>query len=117
MSMPLKKERMMSDKNKEFNPIKQKESLPVLEWEDFDRIGKEKDRCIKKQGAEDGSFGIPSGETFSDTENEILADAHEYQHRLAHKGGEYFEKLESRINSYKDFLNQEKFSNRFLKSH
>ena len=107
----------MSDKNKEFNPVKQKESLPVLEWEDFDRIGEEKDRCIKKQGAEDGSFGILSGETFSDTENEILADAHEYQHRLAHKGGEYFEKLESRINSYKDFLNQGKFSNRFLKSH
>ena len=47
---PSKKGRMMSDKNKEFNPVKQNESLPVLEWEDFDRIGEEKDRCIKKQG-------------------------------------------------------------------
>ena len=102
----------MSDTNKalrEFNPVKWNESLPVIEWKDFDRIGKEKDRRIKKQGAEDGSFGIPSGETLSDTENEILADAHEYQHTLAHKGGEYFEKLESRINSYNDFLNQENF--------
>ncbi len=102
----------MRDTNKaseEFNPVKRNESLPVIEWEDFDRVGKEKDRRIKKQGAEDGSFGIPSGKTLSDTENEILADAHEYQHRLAHEGGEYFEKLESRVNSYKDFLNQENF--------
>lgn len=99
----------MSDKNKEFNPVKQNEDLPVLEWADFDRIGKEKDRRIKKQGAEDGAFGIPSGETLSDTENEILADAHEYQHTLAHRGNEYFEKLESRLNSYNDFLNQENF--------
>ena len=99
----------MSDKDKEFNPVKQNESLPVLEWGDFDRIGKEKDRRIKKQGAGDGSFGIPSGETLSDTENEILADAHEYQHGLSHRGGEYFEELESRINSYNDFLNQENF--------
>ena len=83
----------MRDTNKaseEFNPVKRNESLPVIEWEDFDRVGKEKDRRIKKQGAEDGSFGIPSGKTLSDTENEILADAHEYQHRLAHEGGEYF---------------------------
>ncbi len=87
----------MSDKGKEFNPVKQMRALPVLEWGDFDRVGKEKDRRIKKQGAEDGSFGIPSGETLSDTENEILADAHEYQHTLAYRGGEYFEKLESRI--------------------
>lgn len=48
----------MSDTNKvlgEFNLVKRNESLPVIEWEDFDRIGKEKDRHIKKQGAEDGT--------------------------------------------------------------
>ena len=90
----MKKIRIMSDKDKEFNPVKQNESLPVLEWGDFDRIGKEKDRRIKKQGAGDGSFGIPSGETLSDTENEILADAHEYQHGLSHRGGEYFAPVE-----------------------
>lgn len=48
----------MSDTNKalgEFNPVKRNESLPVIEWEDLDRIGKEKDRRIKKQGAEGGT--------------------------------------------------------------
>ena len=79
--------------------VKRNESLAVIEWEDFDRIGKEKDRRTKKQGVEDGFFGIPSGETLSGTENEILADAHEYQYRLAHKSCEYFERLESRVNS------------------
>ena len=32
----------MSDTNKalgEFNPVKWNESLPVIEWENFDRIG------------------------------------------------------------------------------
>lgn len=46
----------MSDTNKapgEFNPVKRNESLPVIKWEDFDRIGKEKNRRIKKQGAEE----------------------------------------------------------------
>ena len=32
--------------------LSRNESLPVIEWEDFDRIGKEKDRRIKKQGAQ-----------------------------------------------------------------
>jgi hypothetical protein len=74
-------------------------AYPLSNGKTLTEFGKEKDRPIKKQGAKDGSFGITSGETLSDTENKILADAHEYQHGLAHKGDEYFEKLESRINS------------------
>lgn len=91
------------------SPIERNERLEVLEWKDFDREGKEKKRNIRKQGEKDGSLGIPSGETLSDTENEIYADAYEYQHKLADSGCEYFQKLEARINSYNDSLNRENF--------
>ena len=96
-----------------FFPFKKNEKSEVLEWKDFDREGKEKKRNIRKQGEKDGSLGIPSGEALSDTENEIYADAHEYQHKLADSGCEYFQKLEARINSYNDFLNRENFKSVF----
>lgn len=96
-------------KDNKFSPIEKNESLKIPEWKDFDREGKEKKRNIRKQGEKDGSLGIPSGETLSDTENEIYADAYEYQHKLADSGREYFQKLEARINSCSDFLNRENF--------
>lgn len=93
----------------EFNPIKDRKKLDPPQWKDFDRRGKEKERAIRKQAEQDADFGIPSGEHWSDTENEILADANEYQHKLADIGSEYFTELENRINSYSDFLSLENF--------
>jgi len=97
----------------EFNPIKDRKKLNPPLWEDFHRHGKQKERKIKKRAVEDGNFGIPSDEQLSNTENEILADAEEYQHKLANIGSEYFTKLENRINSYSDFLSLENFKTLF----
>ncbi len=93
----------------ELNPVRDREELDPPEWKDFDRRGKEKEREIRKQAVEDADFGIPSGENWSDTENEILADANEYQHKLADIGSKYFTQLENRINSYSDFLSLQNF--------
>ena len=93
----------------EFNPVKNRKKLDLPQWEDFDRRGKEKEREIRKRAVQDADFGIPSGEHWSDTENEILADANDYQHKLADIGSEYFTELENKINSYSDFLSLENF--------
>ena len=83
-------------------------SPPPKKWEDFDRVAKEKKRRIVKQAKKDAFFGIPSGEDLSNTENEIIADAHEYQQKLA-DAPEFFEELENNINSHIDFFKQENF--------
>ena len=91
----------------EFNPVKDRKKLDPPRWKNFDRQGKEV--VIKKKAERDADFGDPSGENWSDTENEIRADANNYQNDLVKIGKEYFQKLDKIISSYRHFLDLDNF--------